>query len=536
MNEAGIQNIDENRISAYAAEIVAEQPVLFKDVQKNIDDVNKAAAETADEAAVVKAVVDATNQIQLLAALEANFERVNADWIAEYAVEAVGTQGGMLALVGPTNYFGEAAGVDMDDIQAAIDQANDDVIFTAGTGLDAVAASSADQAKVTALIQAWIVPDDPATPLLTPKADAIQASKEKEAAFRVAEATTENSLYNALVAYANITPDATLKASELNVNLKAEYKTALENLTKATLVGTIQDPAKGHADGTDGIKAKIVTAADDAALGAALDAIGTTATAYDGDNTDAILKANFLKALQTLADVTAHKTVANQKFDMATIDTELLEDYAADTTLQGIDNTDSVAAVQARIAAVNDAAAINTALDIVNDVDATLSQVRTALIDIAVERNTGTSATEAARFLDLTAQAQLEVAELVVEARPALGYANLDAIILPADGTGALNTAMDAHDTEIAKFNAIGNLGATPAPTASETMAELDTYAYAPYVALSNADKLAVATEINGLTKMVGTTETPLDFTGDDAVTTLKEANDIIDAAIAAIK
>ena len=92
---------------------------------------------------------------------------------------------------------------------------------------------------------------------------------------------------------------------------------------------------------------------------------------------------------------------------------------------------------------------------------------------------------------------------------------------------------MTIHAAELAKFNAIGDLdGATP----TNTMAKLDTYAYAPYVALSNADKLAVATEINGLTKMVGTTETPLDFTGGDAVTTLKEANDIIDAAIAAIK
>jgi hypothetical protein len=532
--EAGIENVDADKIGTYAADIVTANGttalVWAEDVQAVIDETNEDAVEASEEAAVVKAVADATNQIQLLAALEANFERVNADWIADYAAENVTVTGGgtpaMLALTA-TNYFGEAAGADVAGIQAAIDAAN----ATKITAADTAASTSAEQAAVTTLIQNWVVADDPATPLVTPKADAIEASNIKKAAFVVAEATTENSLYNALVAYANITPDADLTASELNVNLKSFYKTELDNLTKATLVTTIQ--AGNHNDATNGIKKQIVVDADTAALTEAVTELGAAATTLAGTDNEANRDA-FVAKLQKLADVTSHEAAATDKFLMSTIDETMLVDYATEmAAATAIGSGSTVANVQAKVTTVNDAAAINAALDIVNDEDATLAEVRTALIDIVLEQGAGTGTTDV-DFINLSAQAQLEVAELVVDARPAApGYANLDAIILPADGTGALATAMTAHGTELAKFNAIGDLAA--ADTAS-TKGALDTYAYDAYVALTNAEKLAVATEINSLTKDVSGTATPLDFSGADAVETLAEANAIIDAAIAAIK
>lgn len=426
LTEAGIENVDAEKIGTYAVDIVTANGVSAlvwaEDVQAVIDETNEDAVEAGEEAAVVKAVADATNQIQLLAALEANFERVNADWIADYAAEAVTVTGGgtpaMLALTA-TNYFGEAAGADVAGIQAAIDAENAFQINAA----DTAASTSAEQAAVTTLIQTWVVADDPATPLVTPKADAIEASNIKKAEFVVAEATTENSLYNALVAYANVTPDATLKASELNANLKSFYKAAFDTKTKAALISDIQG-------GTANIKGDIVTAADTAALTEAVTELGAAATTLAGTDNEANRDA-FVAKLQKLADVTSHEAAATDKFLMSTIDETMLVDYATEmAAVTAIGSGSTVANVQAKVTTVNDTAAINAALDIVNDEDATLAEVRTALIDIVLEQGAGTGTTDV-DFINLSAQAQLEVAELVVDARPAApGYANLDAIIL----------------------------------------------------------------------------------------------------------
>lgn len=195
-------------------------PVWLTDVQELINEVNEDNADAAAEADVVKAVVDATNQIQLLKALQDNgFERVNADWIADYATETVGGQSGMLALSGPTNYFGVVStGVDKADIRDAIDAANGNAISAADTAAD----TAAKQAAVTALIQKWVA-DDVAP--ATAKADAIEASKIKEAVFKVQAAKTANSLYTALVGLANL-DSANLAPAALNANLKADYLVA----------------------------------------------------------------------------------------------------------------------------------------------------------------------------------------------------------------------------------------------------------------------------------------------------------------------
>ena len=177
----------------------------------------KSALSEADKAAAVKAVKEAKNQVQLTAALT-KFPRVNNDWIVSYATDLV------VSNLDKT----------FDQIQEVIYSVNASSITAADNAL-----TSAGQAKVTSLIEAYAKPDGEKE---TAKADKIAASKVKESAFTVAEATTPNNLYNALVGYANLVADekvtATLKVSELNTGLKAFY---FAKLNKDALATAIKD-------------------------------------------------------------------------------------------------------------------------------------------------------------------------------------------------------------------------------------------------------------------------------------------------------
>lgn len=536
LQEAGIKNVDADRIATYAADILGADttPVWVADVQKIIDQTNEDAGEAADEATVVKAVADATNQIQLLPVLEANFERVNADWIADYAganvALAAGGPVGMLAL-NEDNYAGKAGATSVTDIQTTIDTVNNANITTADSDAD----TATKQTAVTSLIEKYVKADvAPATD----KADAVKASKAKEAAYRVAEATTENALYNALVAYATATPDANLKTTELNANLKTYYKTAIDaGVVRTTLKTAINTDTLAAIDGNSGvltnaIKTSIVGAADAAALAAALDAVGEKATDYD-TTSNATNKAAFTKALQQLADFTSHYTVATEKFLVSTIDTELLEEYA--DALKAITNADDVDTVQQAVKGVNDNKQLLAAVKVVADANSTTAQVRDALTTLALSENANATATA---YVDASAQVKLEAAQFIVDNRDQLADPVTKASIVTngnaSYSANAIGKALADHASQVAKFNAIGDLGAA---TPTTTKNNLDLYAYAPYVALTAIEKVAVAEEINKLTKPVGNpaVDTALDFSGADAVKTLKAANDIIDAAIAKV-
>ena len=68
--------------------------------------------------------------------------------------------------------------------------------------------------------------------------------------------------------------------------------------------------------------------------------------------------------------------------------------------------------------------------------------------------------------------------------------------------------------------------------TITATKEALDEFAYPTYTALSATQKLAVAEEINKLTKTVSGSSVALDFSGEDKVTTIKQANDYVAAAV----
>ena len=516
LNNANIENVDETKIVTYLGAIKGKGFTTLAEMQKAVDDANKTAGETAAEAALVKSVQDAKTQPAILSILQENFERVNADWIVKYTSGTTTAAGIKIEAAGTPNViYTDAAGANAATkaaIQTAIDAVNAKAINDANTA----AATAADQAKVTALIQAWV--EDDVAPA-TAKATQIKNSQIKEAVFKVQEATTENALYSALVGLANL-DSANLATTDLNAKLAPDY---LANKPAVESLGT-----------TANIKTNLVAKADTEALKAAMGKVVTATgkvVAASGDT--AANRAELKAGLQKVADVTSHKT-GTAKFDMSIIKDENLAKYAtAFNTATAISADSTVADLVAKITPVNDAQTLDASLDVINDNVSTTAQVKDALVEIAIG-TTLSAGTTADDFIDLSAQAKLEVAELVIEARPTAGYANLDAVLAATDGTGALRTAIDAHVAKVAEFNAIGDLATA---TTSSIKGELDTYAYDEYVALTSTQKVNVAAYIGTLVNVAADgTETPLNFAGADAVETLAEANAIIDAAIAAIK
>jgi trimeric autotransporter adhesin len=488
LKKAGLSDVKDDNITAYVTAINASTTKeKLADIQVIVTKTNETAVTGAEAAAAVKAVNDATNQVQLLAALQHKaFTRVNADWIVAYDV-AIGT--------GNTTVVG---------IQGLIDGENNTKIGAANTAATTVA----EQNAVTNLIKLYTA-DDVAP--ATTKAAAIKASEVKAGVFGVKEATTAASLYNALVKLSTL--DSTgLPAASLNANLKSAYLVQKNTGTPVyTNAGTIATSIVGAADTVE-LNAALLT----------IDGLSNTSTTTQ-----------IKSALQKLADVTAHKTGVN-KFDMSTVKDANLTKYVTLATdgfaAQAID---TIAEVNTAIATVE----LNTALDTVNSATVTASEASAALLNLAVVRTgTPTAKADSDAFISLSAQGRLEVAQLVIDNRPALGYADLNALI-SATGTGAVKTQQAAHVAQVAKFNAIGDLSAA---TTAGTKDNLDLYAYAPYVALSASQKVAVAEEINKLTKTTTaggvTTTTSLNFGTADAVTTLKQANDYIDAAITKVK
>jgi len=420
--------------------------------------------EKLDKVKLLVPVIEAGNQIELLPAL-AGFERVNEDWIGDYytSIDA-------LPNVVGTKDFTVAA------VQGAIDNDNNTRIG----GLDTAANTAAKQAAVTALIEEFVIADDPATPLVTPKADAIEASQVKEAAFKVAEATTEAGLYDALVALADL--DSTnLPATALNANLKAEYFTELDDAAKTAIVTT--------PSGTT-VNNEVVTTADTAALTAALAEIdGLTST-----NTAAEVKA----ALQELADVTAHKTGAD-KFDMSSVKDAQLLDYVTLET-NGFEDASitTIALVNTAITGVNADVEEDARLAAVNAAT-TPAEMRTALTAVAIAETDG--------YVDLTSQEKLEVAELVLVAR---ADETDEEFALTSDVTAAIGTATLARTTFLGSV--AGATGVNGATTISGMVTALDDVVFPEFQDLGDLEQVDVAELVLNELNRLQNLDTPEEF------------------------
>ncbi|MDR7000077.1 Ig-like domain-containing protein [Neobacillus niacini] len=496
LKKAGLTNVKDENITAYVTAINASTTKeKLADIQKIVDTTNSTNVTASEAAAAVKAVNDATNQVGLLAALQNKaFARVNAEWVVDYNT-AITT-----AKATPTNTDTVV------EIQALVDGVNATKIGAANTAADTVA----KQNVVTDLISKYTI-DDVAP--ATTKADAIKASNVKSAVFGVKEATTAATVYNALVKLSTL-DSANLPASALNVNLKSLY--LAENVATG---GNAPDFTS-----TATVRLSIVNDADAAALSNAADGIVALTTT----STTSEVKS----ALQKLADVTSH---TSDKFDMTKVKDASLADYL--TVLEPKIKTavDTASEVTALIAGVNGTANANANIATLKSASSTVAQVRDALTELAAGA-TLPNATATA-YLNASSQVKLEVAQFVIDNRADLATSLTSVIVVDTAGTtyadAPLKTALADHAAQVTKFNAIDDLAAA---TISTTKTALDTYAYAPYEALTTSQKLAVAEEINKLTKPVTsggvTTNTALDFGGVDAVVTLAQANAYIDAAI----
>ena len=491
LKKAGLTNVKDDNITAYVSAInLSTTKEDLADIQAIVVKANDTSVTATEAAVAVKAVNDATTQVQLLAALQHKaFARVNADWIVTYD--------GAIATANTT-----VAG-----IQTLIDNTNTTAINTANGNAQTVAAQNAVTTLITNFVAADVAP-------ATAKADAIKASNVKSAVFGVKEATTAASVYNALVKLSAL-DNTNLPAASLNANLKAEYLAAK---TAATITGTTT-----VAD----VKTNVVDVADAAALTAATNGI----VALTSTSTAVETKAS----LQKLADVTSH---TSDKFDITKVVDASLPAYLTVLESKLVDAVNTAAEVTALIAGVNASANESVNLATIKNTSASVAQVRDALIEVAASVSANPTTT---LFLNASSQVKLQVAQLVVDNRATLAT-SLTTIIVTDDAgatyaTAPLKKALADHAAQLVKFNAIGNLSAA---TISGTKTALDTFAYAPYVALTTAQKLLVSEEINKLTKSNGATPpvyTALNFTAaPDAVTTLAQANAYIDAAIAKVK
>jgi hypothetical protein len=350
--------------------------------------------ERLDAVKVVVPVLEATNQIELLAALQNKaFDRVNEDLIATYESDLDGSQKTVVA------------------IQGAIDAANLTAAQTAVTAAETAPLTAAKVATAQVLVN--YLPDlDPNTVKdgLQDRLDVVTAL------IAVADATTEAELLAAL-------ENEVLGLTDVNPAAIADYKTLVDGGADITTAANVQ--------------ASVITAGNTAALNAAVTAIKTNFPTYD--ETDAADQAKALKELNRLADVS--------DLDKETIDVKLIEQYilAIAADLAGtptIDGTDDPAAIQALINIANGAkaelarlAAVNAATD--------AYEMRTALTAVAIAESDG--------YVDLTSQEKLEVAELVLVARANETdeeFANTTAV------TTAISTATSARSTFLTNVNA----------------------------------------------------------------------------------
>lgn len=498
LDAAGITNINNAYLSDYKAVIVAvaTAPKSLADVQKIVDDVN---AKKANNDVVVKPVLDAKNQIDLLAALEANFARVNRDWIESYITADGAAAPGIEIKVAPAaNTVHPTAGPGVtataEAIQEAIDAVNLIEIEAADDAVTGTNLKASEQAKVTALIQKYQKDDEGTSKV---KAEAVKASQVKEAVLRAKEAKTQNSVYTALVNLSNVDSD-NLKASELNINLASYYFAEQQKAATQTAL---------EAKTTASVKTNVVEAADKAALDEAVDAVNTTAGAYDA--ADAKTKTAFQNALQKLADVTSHKT-NDLKFDASKVNAELLEKYA-----DAIDSLSTAAAtakdVQDAIKGVNDAAGTDSSVEAINKAT-TASQVKAALDKLAISV-----------YVNVPSADKLYIAEKVLEARDeetGKEFADKDAVetaLGTKDTTGILKDYADL----VAKFN-------FAALTDTETtIAALSELGYAAFDNLSAGEQADVAEKFVA-NYPVDKNDDPVDYK------TLAAVKAGVDAAIAA--
>lgn len=234
LTDLGIKNVKVDNIPAYAADHNSFIGSLSKDlyleripvdltveaIQAWIDKVNAEAISAEEEAAIVKAVVDAKkagNQVALLKALQNDaFVRVNADWIADYDNELV------LAAAEEKTLISEESSIK--DIQGAINKVNNAKIKTEYNALKLgeeyeACVDRAELLKVKALIEAYATPTDKGEFDSTVKGY-LKAIDIQLAVVDVRAANTPTRLKNALVKLDNLLDEKFMEDLYKDANAK----------------------------------------------------------------------------------------------------------------------------------------------------------------------------------------------------------------------------------------------------------------------------------------------------------------------------
>lgn len=596
LTKAGIKNVNKELVEKYIIAINEENKEsalkTYKTVQRIIDKVNEDEASESTRTAVLKELSEAKTQLALFEILKANFERVNDDWFEDYILSEdendegfkFDNDGNKYVVVNNENTLnkefteGKAAET-YTAIQTIIDNINKEQIVEEFNDAKTVAA----QDKVTVLIDTWFVPDKTETPSDTPKANAKKNSQIKSAALAVKEAANATALYNALVAYAKISPDTMLKETALNDALKADYKTALDEAMKKTeeefvvfkspkdvgeLIKVNAEEAIFEENGI-GIETLIVKKADEIALTAALTAIYGVGTNVDneafsekeGGLSDEATPAQVKEALQKVADVTSHKS-GEEKFDITIIYDDQLTSYLDEFIIK----VENVSSVKSSIKKEATRTTVRSLVQDINDVNGKIyikiikesnnaTEVKNAILELAIKNmDVQGNKTTAEKFINLSKQEKDEVVAVIIAAKAdnnevylKLSEEKLFAVLNENESSMSNNTiaySLKSIETACDKFNAIGNLAQAKS---SEILTALEEYTQENVVKdsdvakafndLSTVKQLEVVEYMKGLVNTDNEGKsTPKDFSGQDAVKTLAEANAYILAGINSIK
>jgi len=507
LNAAGIKNVDENKLAAYAEAIVDAAPATLADVQTAVDNANKSTSDKEAEAAAVKAVVDAENQIQLLNALKANFAFVNADWIVDYTKIELVSGKNLIELTADNS-----TGVTFKAIQDAINDVND-VGVAAAYDKAFKSLKSADVTAARTLANTYLSTDEEAT--ITKKEWANDSLDVLDALIRVNTATTNNSLKTALVALDNL-ETALVEKYKNNVDYSVEPEFDIKLVNDSFLA----DYRKAISEQTDVTKknqrkdiAAIIKEVNDEKATTQLGSVNGATTA------DELLKA--LKAypeLKQVADINKDNYWTTDNGNFASVDAASIQAAVDAANLNAVANATAsniIAKLNVfgldNVVAANAAAYVEAKADLGGvDVGATNAEtvknlkdavevVNKAVAEVAeVEAiNKATTATEVkaaldnlaiASYVDVPRADKLYIAEKVLDARASQDgkkFAN----------KAAVATALDTADTGIiAKYDAlVGEFAYEKLTNISTTVSQLDKLGYDAFDNLSGGQKAEVA-------------------------------------------
>lgn len=449
LDAAGITYADETRIADYLAALTVDTTVSLEAVQTAITKVDEAASNGEANAAIVKAVVEAKTQAQLLKVLQANFDVVNSEWIVEYE--------SALDVSVPEN---------VQEIQTTVAEVN----FVKVQPKVSAANLSLDSEKVSearALVTKWIPADkEDAAPS---KAIILDALNLEDALIAVNNAKTNSALKSALTNLDTLENSLLEKYKDV-VGFDKSDEFDIKTVVDANLTAyrtAIEAAAVGSKNQRKDIQ-KIVTEANTSAV--------STAKAKVLEDLNAVT------VKTTAADVVALLEKSQKLHDQANkVNSAYAEAYktaVVETEATGVPAVKFAAAdaVNTLVGLVNNAQDSTAQLAAVNTAK-TSTEMRSALTTLALADEVTN-----ADYINTSATAKLEVAELVLAARAELAEEKfVDAAAVEAAITSAIET----------RTALIG--GVNTAATISAMDLAIEELGYKAYSDLNAATQLDVA-------------------------------------------